>query len=74
MKTLIPYATRHGCLEKRATELGTGLHGEVEMANFKEAGAVDLADSEAIIIGRSIASLSKINEQAILDFARVLNG
>lgn len=54
MKTLILYATRHGCAEKCAAKLGAALQGEVKIANFKDAGAIDLADYEAVVIGGSI--------------------
>jgi menaquinone-dependent protoporphyrinogen oxidase len=54
MKTLILYATRHGCAEKCAAKLGAALQGEVKTANFKDAGAIGLADYEAVVIGGSI--------------------
>jgi len=54
MKTLILYATRHGCAEKCAAKLGAALQGEVITANFKDAGAIDLEDYETVVIGGSI--------------------
>jgi menaquinone-dependent protoporphyrinogen oxidase len=54
MKTLILYATRHGCAEKCAAKLGAALQGEVKTVNFKDAGAIGLADYEAVVIGGSI--------------------
>jgi menaquinone-dependent protoporphyrinogen oxidase len=54
MKTLILYATRHGCAEKCAAKLGAALHGEVKTAHLKDAGAIDLSDYETVVIGGSI--------------------
>jgi menaquinone-dependent protoporphyrinogen oxidase len=54
MRTLILYATRHGCAKKCAAKLGVALQGEVKTANLKDAGAIGLADYEAVVIGGSI--------------------
>ena len=54
MKTLILYATRHGCAEKCAMKLGAALQGDVKTSNFKDAGAIGLVDFETVVIGGSI--------------------
>jgi len=54
MKTLILYATRHGCAEKCAAKLDAALQGEATTKNFKDAGRIDLADYETVVIGGSI--------------------
>ena len=54
MKTLILYASRHGCAEKCATELGKQLKGDVTALSIKNAGKIDLADFGTVIVGGSI--------------------
>ena len=54
MKTLILYATRHGCAEKCAAKLAAALQGEVKTENLKTAGAIGLSDFETVVIGGSI--------------------
>ena len=54
MKTLILYASRHGCAEKCARILADRLGGEVTVADFKSAGRIALADTETLILGGSI--------------------
>ena len=54
MKTLIVYATKHGCTEKCANELKNNLTGEIELHNLKKSVKTDLNDFWTIIIGGSI--------------------
>jgi menaquinone-dependent protoporphyrinogen oxidase len=53
-KTLIVYATKHGCTEKCAGKLGAALFGEVTTLNAKNARKIDLADYGSIAVGGSI--------------------
>jgi menaquinone-dependent protoporphyrinogen oxidase len=53
-KTLIVYATKHGCAEKCAGKLGAALFGEVTTLNAKNARKIDLADYGSIAVGGSI--------------------
>ena len=54
MKTLIVYATKHGCTEKCANELKNNITGEIELLNLKKSAKTDLNNFGAIIIGGSI--------------------
>ncbi len=54
MKTLIAYATKHGCTERAAVELSKHLDGEVELVNLKNVSKIDLTYYERVIIGGSI--------------------
>jgi menaquinone-dependent protoporphyrinogen oxidase len=54
MKTLILYATKHGCAEKCAAKLGGHLGGDVTAVNLNDAGPVDLGDYDTVVIGGSI--------------------
>ena len=54
MKTLITYATNHGCTEKTALKLNDFLGGTAQLINLKENSNPDLTDYERIIIGGSI--------------------
>ncbi|HKI88303.1 MAG TPA: flavodoxin domain-containing protein [Draconibacterium sp.] len=54
MKTLIAYATTHGCTEKASNELKKHLDGEVVLVNLKKVSQPDLAFFERVIIGGSI--------------------
>lgn len=53
-KTLIVYATKHGCTEQCAGKLGAALSGEVTALNIKDAGKIDLAAYDAVAVGGSI--------------------
>lgn len=53
-KTLIVFATRHGCTEKCATTLKSKLKGMIELRNLKNSAASNLDEYETIIIGGSI--------------------
>jgi len=54
MKTLIVYATRHGCTEKCALKLQNSFAGETQLLNLKKSAKINLNDFETIIIGGSI--------------------
>ena len=54
MKTLVVYASNHGCTEKNAQKLKEKLKHDVIVKNVKDWGNADLADFELIIIGGSI--------------------
>jgi len=53
MRTLILYATTHGCTEKCALDLKSRLPGTVTTSDLKE-GKPDLAQYDTVIIGGSI--------------------
>lgn len=53
-KTLIVYATKHGCAEQCTGKLGAALSGEVTALNIKDAGKIDLAAYDAVAVGGSI--------------------
>jgi menaquinone-dependent protoporphyrinogen oxidase len=54
MKNLIVFASKHGCAEKCAAQLGGRLQGETRVVNIKDAGAENPAGYDAVIIGGSI--------------------
>lgn len=54
MKTLIAYATSHGCTEQCAEKVRDGLDGEVETINLRRNTRTDPADFDRVIIGGSI--------------------
>ena len=54
MKTLIAYATTHGCTEKTAQELKTQLGGEVTLVNLKKNPNLSVNQFDRVIIGGSI--------------------
>lgn len=54
MKTLIVYATTHGCTEKCAQKVRDGLSGDIDMVNLKQNARVDPAAYDTVIIGGSI--------------------
>ena len=54
MKTLIIYATSHGCTEKAVKELLKKLFGEVFTLDLNENTSPDLTEFDRIIIGGSI--------------------
>ena len=54
MKTLVVYATTHGCTRKYATKLSECLHGEVTVANLKKDKVPDPAGFDAVVVGGSI--------------------
>ncbi|MCK9559341.1 MAG: flavodoxin domain-containing protein [Candidatus Marinimicrobia bacterium] len=54
MKTLIVYATQHGCTEKCAENLARQLAGEVRIVDLKKVKKPALDQFEIVIIGGSI--------------------
>lgn len=54
MKTLIAYASKHGCTERCARILAEKLQGEVELHNLKESRDIELGKYDKIVIGGSI--------------------
>lgn len=54
MKTLVVYASRHGCAEKCAHLLVDNLSGEVDVVNLAKTKVPDLAVYDTVIIGGSI--------------------
>ena len=54
MKTLIIYATKHGCTEQCAQKLKAGLSGESELLNIKGNLKKKIESFDTIIIGGSI--------------------
>jgi menaquinone-dependent protoporphyrinogen oxidase len=54
MKTIVVYATRHGCTKDAARRLATHLGGEPRLVDLKQDGPPDLANWEAVAIGGSI--------------------
>lgn len=54
MKTLIVYATKHGCAEKCAKSLAEKLNGKVELYNLREGRAPQLKQYDKVIVGGSI--------------------
>jgi len=75
MKTLIIYATKHGCTEKCANKLKNNLPGDIDMVNLQDKRDFGLADYDKIIVGGSI-HMGKV-QKAVKDFcehnADVLN-
>ena len=54
MKTLIVYATKHGCTETCAKKVANGLDGETTISNLKKDGKVNLEAYDVVVIGGSI--------------------
>jgi menaquinone-dependent protoporphyrinogen oxidase len=54
MKTLIVYATSHGCTEGCASKIKSMLPGETDLVNLKKDTVPDIASYDAIVIGGSI--------------------
>jgi len=54
MKTVVLYASRHGSAGKCAAKIAGKSAGETTVLNLKNAGPIDLADYDAVIIGGSI--------------------
>jgi menaquinone-dependent protoporphyrinogen oxidase len=53
-KTLIVYATKHGCAEQSARKVGAALYGEVTILNIKDVREISLAAYDAVAVGGSI--------------------
>jgi menaquinone-dependent protoporphyrinogen oxidase len=54
MKTLIVYATTHGCTEGCALKLKSMFSGQTELVNLKKDDLPDLTVYDAVLIGGSI--------------------
>lgn len=54
MKTLIAYASKHGCTERCARLLEEHLDGETELVNLKEKTDVDFSDYDTVILGSPV--------------------
>ena len=54
MKTLIVYATTHGCTEKISAQLKNDLGGDVTLVNLKKDPAPSIMEYRRVIIGGSI--------------------
>lgn len=54
MKTLIAYATKHGCTEKCAKMLKDELNGQVDLINLEKENKVDLSLYDQVVIGGSV--------------------
>ncbi|MBN1351146.1 flavodoxin [candidate division KSB1 bacterium] len=53
-KTLIVYASSHGCTESCAYKLAESLPVQPEMINLKQTGKIDLSAFDMVLIGGSI--------------------
>ncbi|MCJ7689562.1 MAG: flavodoxin domain-containing protein [Clostridiaceae bacterium] len=54
MKTLIIYASKHGCTEKCSNILKDKLNGEVKIVNIKKDSITEITEFDNIIVGGSI--------------------
>lgn len=54
MKTLIAYASKHGCTEKCAKLLEEHLDGETERVNLKEQTEVDFSKYDKVVLGSPV--------------------
>ncbi|MGH4117676.1 flavodoxin domain-containing protein [Clostridium sp.] len=54
MKTLIIYASKHGCTENCSNLLKDKLNGEVKIVNIKKDSIPEIAEFDNIIVGGSI--------------------
>jgi menaquinone-dependent protoporphyrinogen oxidase len=54
MKTLIVYATHHGCTEECAGRLRAGLDGEVKLVRLPARTPPDLVTCDRVLVGGSI--------------------
>ncbi|MGB4588126.1 MAG: flavodoxin domain-containing protein [Clostridiaceae bacterium] len=54
MKTLIAYATKHGCTEKCANKLKDELGGQVDLINLEKVNKIDLSLYDQVVIGGSV--------------------
>ncbi|MDW7651899.1 MAG: flavodoxin domain-containing protein [Bacillota bacterium] len=67
MKTLLVYASKHGCTEKCAKMLAEKLTGEIELVRLGKGKAPDPKMYDRIIIGGSI-HVGKVQKE-VLDFS-----
>ncbi|MFC1650126.1 flavodoxin domain-containing protein [Candidatus Latescibacterota bacterium] len=68
MKTLIIFASKHGCAEECAHKLKDKLSGETYIINIKDQSQIDLSNYGTVIIGGSIHA-GKIQKN-IIKFCR----
>jgi len=54
MKTLIVYASKHGCAKRAAEKIAQTMGSEAEVNNIRNITRIDLEDFDRIIIGGSI--------------------
>lgn len=54
MKTIIIYATKHGCTEKAVKELSQKLSGDITTINIRDQSPPEISEFNRIIIGGSI--------------------
>lgn len=54
MRTLIVYASKHGCTEKAATMLAARLTGEISLVNIAKQAIPSLDTFDTVVIGGSI--------------------
>lgn len=54
MRTLIIYASQHGCAQKCAEQIQQGLEGSLELVDVKKSERMNLAEFDTVIIGGSI--------------------
>ncbi|WP_368645710.1 flavodoxin domain-containing protein [Alkalibacterium putridalgicola] len=54
MKTLIAYASKHGCTEKCANMLEEQLEGEIEKIDLKEKTEVDFSQYDTVVLGSPV--------------------
>ena len=54
MKTLIVFASKHGCTKKCAQLLKNEIHDQVDVINLKETQEVDITKYDKVVIGGSI--------------------
>lgn len=54
MKTLIVYASKHGCAKKAAEKLGEAFGDGTEVDDIRSIAKIDITDFDRIIIGGSI--------------------
>lgn len=54
MKTLIVFASKHGCARKAADKLGKAFGNETKVSEIRNIAKIDLTDFDRIIVGGSI--------------------
>lgn len=76
MKTLVVYASKHGCAEKTAGLLAEKLAGEVTLVNLEKGEAPDPVDYDAVVVGgsvyvgnvqKSVSSFLEQNKDALME-------
>ena len=54
IRTLIAYASKHGCAEECAKSLSEKIQGQIDLINLKKTNSINLNDYDAVIVGGSI--------------------